>query len=103
MPTDVEPAPHGPERSSGELSTLRRLLALVVALAADGLSVWTELLPPAQWTLDLATAFLLFALLSFRWWLLPALVIEAIPGLGVFPTWTLAVAAILASKTPRQP
>lgn len=103
MPTDAEqrassevPAPaHG-------ISALRRALALVVALGSDVASLSLELVPPAEWTLDAATAIALFAVLSFRWWLLPALVVEAIPGLSAFPIWTLAVLALIGAAFTRQ-
>ena len=45
---------------------------------------------------DLATAALLILILGFRWTLAVPLVVEAIPGLALFPTWTLAVAAYAA-------
>jgi hypothetical protein len=44
--------------------------------------------------LDLVTALVLFVLLGRRWLLLPALIMEAIPGLWVFPFWMLVVGAI---------
>jgi len=72
----------------------RAVLALLVALVSDGLSVWVELVPPLQIGLDLVTAGLLFAILGFRWPFLPSLVVEAVPGLALFPTWTLVVGAM---------
>ncbi|MBK7875856.1 MAG: hypothetical protein IPJ77_08900 [Planctomycetes bacterium] len=77
----------------------RKLLALVIAGISDAISVVAEFAPPIQWAVDLATAFLLFALLGFRWQLLPVLVMEAIPGLAAFPTWVLVV-GLLATTTP---
>ena len=71
--------------------------ALLVALASDALSFAFALLPPMQWMVDSVTALALFALLGFRWPLLPALVIEVIPGVALFPAWTLAVAAYAAA------
>lgn len=72
--------------------------------------MWIQLVPPLQIGLDLATATLLFAALGFRWPLLPALVVEAIPGLALFPTWTLVVGAMAAlapkkgaGASPEQP
>jgi hypothetical protein len=47
-----------------------------------------------QWALDIGTAFLLFLILGRRWALLPGLIAEAIPGMGVFPVWILVVASI---------
>ena len=80
----------------------RRLaLAFTVAALADGLSVFLALAPPVQWTVDLTTAVLLFMLLGWQWALLPGLIMEAIPGLYVFPFWILVVGAIMGWGTPR--
>ena len=49
-----------------------------------------------QWVIDLATALLLFLILGRRWMLLPGLIAEAIPGMGVFPVWVLVVLSIIA-------
>jgi hypothetical protein len=48
-----------------------------------------------QWAVDLATAFALFLILGRRRAILPGLVAEAIPGLGVFPVWVLVVLFII--------
>jgi hypothetical protein len=48
-----------------------------------------------QWLIDLATAGLLFLILGRRWAILPGLVAEAIPGMGVFPVWILVVLSII--------
>ncbi|MFO1009529.1 MAG: hypothetical protein U1F29_05645 [Planctomycetota bacterium] len=77
----------------------KKLAALVIAGISDAISVFAEFAPPIQWAVDLATALLLFALLGFRWQLLPVLVMEAIPGLAAFPTWVLVV-GLLATTTP---
>jgi hypothetical protein len=69
-------------------------IALAVAAASDAISFWITLIPPLQWAIDLATAFLLFLILGRRWALLPGLIAEAIPGMGVFPVWILVVASI---------
>ncbi|MBM3990839.1 MAG: hypothetical protein FJ298_07500 [Planctomycetes bacterium] len=86
------------------LSPTRKFLALGIALGSDALGALAELAPPLQWTLDLVTALALFACLGFRWALLPVLAVECVPMLGLFPTWTLAVGALLAtSKSPPPP
>ena len=69
-------------------------LALGVAAVSDALSIWITFAPPLQWTLDLATAVVLFVIFGKRWALLPGLVMEAIPGMGVFPWWVLVVLSI---------
>jgi len=39
--------------------------------------------------------------LGWQWLLLPGLVLEAIPGVGVLPFWLLVVGAIAVLGTPR--
>jgi hypothetical protein len=51
---------------------------------------------------DLVTAGIMIAVLGFRWTLAIPLVAEAIPGLAVFPTWTLAV-GFYAATDPQEP
>ena len=79
--------------------------ALLVAVVSDALGFGVVLLPPVQWLLDAATAAVLFAILGFRWPLLPALAVEAIPGLELFPAWTLVVLALAGTDSfgPRPP
>ena len=72
--------------------------ALVTALLVDALGFGVALWPPALWLLDAVTAAALFALLGFRWPLLPALAIEVVPGLELFPAWTLVVAALASTE-----
>ena len=72
----------------------RLIAAFAVAAISDGLSMWLEFLPPLQWTLDVATAGLLFLILGRQWLILPGLIAEAIPGLAVFPFWVLVVGSI---------
>jgi hypothetical protein len=86
----------------------RAILALAIgaAAASDALSIWITFAPPLQWALDLATAFLLFLIFGRRWALLPGLVMEVIPGMGVFPWWLLVVLSIIlydGIKKPTRP
>ena len=46
-------------------------------------------------TIDLVTAIVLFMVLGWQWILLPGLIMEAIPGLYVFPFWVLVVGAVV--------
>ncbi len=75
-------------------SRARLAIALAVAAVSDFLSFWTVIAAPVQWALDLGTAFILFLILGRRWALLPGLIAEAIPGMGVFPVWILVVLSI---------
>jgi hypothetical protein len=76
-------------------SRTRLALAFGVAAISDFVSMWTEFAPPVQWAVDLATAGLLFLILGRRWALLPGLLVEAIPGMGVFPVWVLVVISLI--------
>ena len=73
----------------------RLILAFTVAALADGLSFFLTLTPPVQWAVDLVTAIVLFMMLGWQWILLPGLIMEAIPGLYVFPFWVLVVGAVV--------
>jgi len=77
------------------VSRARFALAFGVAAISDFLSMWTEFAPPIQWVVDLGTAGLLFLILGRRWALLPGLIVEAIPGMGVFPVWVLVVMSLI--------
>ncbi len=76
-------------------SRVRFAIAFGVAAISDLLSMWTDFVPPIQWAIDLGTAAALFLVLGRRWALLPGLLVEAIPGMGVFPVWVLVVISII--------
>jgi hypothetical protein len=76
-------------------SRKRQAVAFLIAAVSDFLSIWTEIAPPIQWVIDLGTALLLFLILGRRWAILPGLIAEAIPGMGVFPVWVLVVLSII--------
>jgi hypothetical protein len=82
-------------------SRRRLALAFTIAALADGLSVFLTLTPPVQWAVDLMTAILLFTVLGRQWILLPGLIMEAIPGLYIFPFWVLVVGAVAVWGTAR--
>ena len=73
--------------------------ALLAAVLSDALGFGVALFPPGQWLLDAVTAIVLFAVLGFRWPLFVALAVEAVPGLQLFPAWTLVVLALAATET----
>lgn len=91
----TSPGEHPPEHAP--LSRRRLAVALAVAGVADLLSVWCEIALPLEWLLDLTTAGVLFGILGWRWFLLPALIAEAIPGIAIFPAWVLVVFAVAAT------
>ncbi len=84
-------------------SRAKMALAFGVAAVSDVLSIWLTFAPPFQWSLDLATAFVLFLILGKRWALLPGLVAEAIPGMGIFPVWVLVVLSIIIYDGIKKP
>jgi len=95
-PTLVVPSTQQPSRA-------KLAIAFAVAAVSDVASFFTEFAPPIQWAIDVATAILLFVILGRRWALLPGLVAEAIPGMGVFPVWVLVVASIAVYDGIKKP
>ena len=88
MPAEVLAPVRRPSRK-------RLAVAFLIAAVSDVLSIWTVLAPPLQWAIDLGTALLLYLILGRRWAILPGLIAEAIPGIGVFPVWVLVVLSII--------
>ena len=84
----------------GTLKTMRspkHRWAWLVAMAADFLQLvaWPLFvegrLSLAAAALDFAVAAIISRLLGWHWAFLPTFVVELIPGLDLFPTWTAAV------------
>ncbi|HET6325148.1 MAG TPA: hypothetical protein VFG04_10780 [Planctomycetaceae bacterium] len=98
--SDVSSAKTG-RGSALRFSKRQILLALGIAAISDAVCGFVVFAPPAVWATDVLTAILLFAVLGWQWLLLPGLVLEAIPGLGVIPFWLLVVGAILLWGTAR--
>ena len=84
-----------------KFSAVRLALAFAIAGVSDVLGAFASLAPPIGWALDVVTAALLFVVMGWQWLLLPGLVLEAIPGVGVLPFWLLVVGAIAILGTPR--
>jgi len=92
-PTDLAVSPALPQvkRPSWKLLAL----ALIVAGVSDAISFAVTFVLPLQWAVDIATAILLFLIFGRRRAILPGLIAEAIPGMGVFPVWILVVISII--------
>lgn len=90
-------ASSGPRRFSKK----RLFLAFLIAGISDVVCAAFVWAPPVVWTIDLLTAALLFVVLGWSWFLLPGLLLEAVPGLDVLPFWVLAVGAIAILGSPR--
>ena len=79
------------------MKTREERSAWMVAMAADALQLavfplFVEgALSPADAVLDAVVAVVLVRLLGWHWAFLPTLMIEALPGADLFPTWTAAV------------
>jgi hypothetical protein len=113
LPTRARPAASAPppeETPAGQATRPRKtlrfsaaqvVLAFAVAGISDAVGAFTGVLPPLTWVVDVATGLLLFAILGRQWLLLPGLVLEAIPGVGVLPFWLLVVGAVVVFGTPR--
>lgn len=72
--------------------------ALLLALISDILGFAFTFTPPVYWVIDAITVILLFVFVGFKWALLPALLVEVIPSLQLFPAWTLVVLALAGSN-----
>ena len=82
------------------LSRQRIVLALAVAVVADGLQF---ALGPLGWMfldqlIDAVAMVLTIWILGFHVLLLPTFVVELVPVLDSLPTWTACVAAVIASS-----
>ncbi len=91
--------------SKPKLTRTRIILAFAVSVIADVLqfpinavSATGLLALPgevADIMLDIVVMIITSVLLGFHWALLPAFVLEAVPGLDLFPTWTGSVAFVV--------
>ena len=87
-----------------QLTRTRIILALAVAVFADGLQL---LLGPFGWAfadqaIDCVAMILISWAIGFHWLLLPAFVTELIPVLDELPTWTACVIAVIAFRRREQ-
>jgi hypothetical protein len=96
--TSIEPIAPFKRHSRAQMA-----FAFGVAAVSDVLAMATVIAPPLQIALDAATALALFLVLGRRWALLPGLIVEAIPGMGVFPVWVLVVLSIIMYDGIKKP
>ena len=75
---------------------------LLLALISDILGIAFTFTPPVYWVIDAVTAVVLLFVIGFRWPLLPALAIEVVPGLQLFPAWTLVVLALAGTENKKR-
>ena len=86
------------------LTRTRIILALAVAIAADGVQF---LLGPFGWVfgdqlIDVAAMLLVSLALGFHWLLLPSFILELVPGVDELPTWTACTIAVIALRRHRE-
>ena len=87
-----------------QLTPLRMALALLVALAIDGLQFF---LGPFGWIfvdqgLDVVGMVLTNWILGFHFLLLPTFIVKLVPVLDELPTWTACVVAVIALRKREQ-
>lgn len=87
-----------------ELTRTRIVLAVAVAVIADGLQI---LLLPFAWTfaesaVDVAAMILTVWLIGFHLLLLPTFAVEFIPVVDMLPTWTGCVITVIALRKREQ-
>jgi hypothetical protein len=86
------------------VTRLRIVLALALAVAADGLQF---LLGPLGWPgadqiIDVVAMGLTIWALGFHWLLLPTFVMELVPLVDGLPTWTACVIVVIALRKREQ-
>jgi hypothetical protein len=80
------------ELTRGRIWTALSLAAVADAVQLGLIPFFGEgFLSPANDGLDLVVAAVMFLLLGWHWALLPSALVEMVPALNLFPTWTAAV------------
>lgn len=94
--------------AAGLVTRRRKNVALAIAAVADAVQlglypVFLEgVLSIPDDILDAVVALALLITLGWRWRLVAALAIELVPGLALFPSWTLFVATMATRDTGAQ-
>jgi hypothetical protein len=73
-------------------------VALVAALAADGLQILLQAIPFAPQAIDVVATVIVTIAIGFHVLLLPTFVIELVPLVSDLPTWTGCVIAVIALR-----
>jgi len=84
------------------LTRVRVVLGLAVAVVADGLQFLLAWLPFADQVIDVVVMMLTSWIVGFHWLLLPTFVVEFVPLLEDLPTWTACVIAVIALRGREQ-
>jgi len=86
------------------LTRMRIILALLLAVSADGLQFifgWVGWAGPDQ-VIDFVTMFFMSWLLGFHLLFLPTFVVELIPVIEDLPTWTACTAVVIVLRKREQ-
>jgi hypothetical protein len=86
------------------LTRTRIVLALVVALVADGLQFGLGFFGwfGADQVIDVVAMVLTSWLIGFHWLLLPTFALEFLPLMQALPTWTACVSAVIVLRRRQQ-
>ena len=84
------------------LTRVRIVLALAIAVVADGLQFLFGLVPFVDQAIDVVGMVLTSWVLGFHWLLLPTFVVKLVPFLDELPTWTACVVAVIALRKREQ-
>jgi len=84
------------------LTRARIVLALAVAVVADGLQFLFGLVPLVDQAIDVVGMVLTSWVIGFHWLLLPTFVVKLVPFLDELPTWTACVVAVIALRKREQ-
>ena len=80
------------------MTRLRMAIAVLVALAADGLQIPGQAIPLAPEIIDVIAMVLTTLAIGFHLLLLPTFALEFIPLVDMLPTWTGCVIAVIALR-----
>jgi hypothetical protein len=78
------------------------ILALAVAVIADGLQFIFGPVPLVDQAIDVVAFGLTMWAIGFHLLLLPTFAVEFIPGVDMLPTWTACVIAVIALRKREQ-
>lgn len=89
------------------LTAVRMVLAMAVAVVADGLQFLLAALGPVEWAfvepvIDSVAAVIIVWLIGFHILLLPTFIVKLVPVLEELPTWTACTAAVIALRKHEQ-
>lgn len=87
----------------------QKYAALALAGAVDLLQATALFAPtvagavsPVEWGVDIATAVALTLILGWNWRLLVAFLLELLPMVGLFPTWSAMILTVTAMSTEKK-